>query len=67
MRHEVRTRIAAGQSETQIENWLVERYGDWVSFAPPARGSGLLLWLAPLLLLGAALWLARGRFRKAKP
>jgi cytochrome c-type biogenesis protein CcmH len=67
MRHEVRSRTAAGQSEAQIERWLVERYGDWVSFAPPSHGAGLMLWLAPLLLLAAALWLARGRFGKAKP
>ncbi len=64
MRHEVRRRIAAGQSEAEIEGWLVERYGDWVSFAPPASGSGLLLWIAPLLLLGMAFWVARGRFGK---
>jgi cytochrome c-type biogenesis protein CcmH len=67
MRHEVRSRIAAGQSEEQIERWLVDRYGDWVSFAPPVSGSGLLLWLAPLLLLGFALWLARSRFGKVRP
>jgi cytochrome c-type biogenesis protein CcmH len=64
MRHEVRSRVASGQSDTQITNWLVERYGDWVSFSPPSHGAGLLLWIVPLLLLGAALWLARGRFRK---
>ena len=64
MRSEVRTRIAAGQSDAEIESWLIGRYGDWVSFAPPTSGTGLMLWLAPLLLLGAALWLARGRFGK---
>lgn len=66
MRSEVRTRIAAGQSDAEIEGWLIGRYGDWVSFAPPVRGTGLMLWLAPLLLLGAALWLARGRFGKGR-
>jgi cytochrome c-type biogenesis protein CcmH len=66
MRHEVRSRIKAGENEAQIEAWLVERYGDWVSFAPPSHGAGLLLWLAPLLLLAGALWLARGRFGKVK-
>jgi cytochrome c-type biogenesis protein CcmH len=64
MRHEVRSRILAGESDAQIESWLISRYGEWISFAPPASGSGLLLWLAPLLLLGAALWVARGRFKK---
>lgn len=66
MRHEVRSRVAAGNSDAEIEGWLIERYGDWVSFAPPASGSGLMLWLAPLLLFGAALWLARGRFGKGQ-
>ena len=64
MRHEVRERIKAGQSEAEIESWLIERYGDWISFAPPASGSGLILWLLPLLLLGGALLVARGRFGK---
>jgi cytochrome c-type biogenesis protein CcmH len=64
MRHEVRSRISAGESDTQITNWLVDRYGDWVSFSPPSHGAGLLLWIVPLLLLGGALWLARGRFGK---
>jgi cytochrome c-type biogenesis protein CcmH len=66
MRHEVRSRVAKGQSDAEIEGWLIERYGDWVSFAPPASGSGLMLWLAPLLLLIAGLWLALGRFGKAR-
>lgn len=64
MRHEVRERIKAGQSEAEIESWLIERYGNWISFAPPASGSGLILWLLPLLLLGGALLVARGRFGK---
>lgn len=66
MRHEVRSRVAAGQSDEQINGWLIERYGDWVSFAPPASGSGLMLWLAPLLLLGAAFWIARSRFGRGR-
>ena len=66
MRHEVRSRVVAGHTDADIEGWLIERYGDWVSFAPPASGAGLMLWLTPLLLLGAALWLARGRFGKGQ-
>lgn len=64
MRHEVRERIKAGQSEAEIESWLIERYGDWISFAPPASGSGLVLWLLPILLLGGAALVARGRFSR---
>ncbi len=66
MRHEVRERIKAGQSESEIESWLIDRYGDWISFAPPASGGGLVLWLLPVLLLGGAGLVARGRFAKGK-
>ena len=66
MRHEVRERIKAGQSEAEIESWLIERYGDWISFSPPANGIGLLLWSMPVLLLGLALILARKRFGGSK-
>jgi cytochrome c-type biogenesis protein CcmH len=67
MRHEVRSRVAKGDSDAEITGWLVERYGEWVNYAPPASGSGLFLWLIPLLVLGLALWLARGRFKKVTP
>ncbi|WP_397594811.1 cytochrome c-type biogenesis protein CcmH [Sphingorhabdus sp.] len=66
MRHEVRVQIEAGKSDAEIESWLVQRYGEWISFVPPTHGSGLLLWIMPLLLLAAALLVARGRFRKEK-
>lgn len=64
MRHEVREQIRAGKSDREIEGWLVQRYGEWISFTPPLKGGGLLLWFAPLLLLAGALLVARGRFRK---
>lgn len=64
MRAEVRQRIEKGESADSIRNWMVARYGQFVSFEPAMRGSGLLLWLTPLLLLAAAMWFARGMFRK---
>ncbi len=51
MRAEVRERIAAGEAPDDVRDWFVERYGDWVSFAPPARADTALLWGAPLLFL----------------
>ena len=64
MRAEVRQQIAAGQKPEAIRGWMIGRYGEWVSFEPDMRGAGLLLWLAPLLVLLASIWLARGLFRK---
>src|SRR6187399_3286554 len=37
MRHLVRTRIAAGESPAAIRAWLIQRYGNWISFRPPAN------------------------------
>lgn len=51
MRVEVREQIAAGASDDEVRAFFVERYGDWVSFVPPAREDTALLWAAPLLFL----------------
>lgn len=64
MRALVRRRIAAGEEPEDIRNWLVERYGRWITYDPPIDGVTWPLWLLPLLLLGAGIWLARGRFRR---
>jgi cytochrome c-type biogenesis protein CcmH len=64
MRALVRTRIARGEAPEAVRAWLIARYGDYVSYAPPLRGATLPLWLAPLLLLGLGVWLARGSFRR---
>lgn len=64
MRHEVRSKIAAGESPDEIKSWLVARYGNWVSYDPPFDGATALLWLGPLLFLALGGWLAFGRFRR---
>ena len=64
MRSLVRQRIAAGEEPEDIRRWLVERYGSWVSYDPPLDSTTWPLWAAPLLLLGAGIWLARGRFKR---
>ena len=63
MRHLVRSRIAAGEPPRQIRAWLVERYGDWISYRPPAAPIGWPLWGAPLLLLLGGALLVRKRIR----
>lgn len=61
MRHQVRTRIAAGESPEAIRAWLVERYGDYVSYKPRLDGATWPLFAVPLLLvlLGAVVLLRR--------
>ena len=64
MRHLVRERIAAGERPGQIRRWLVERYGNWVSYQPPVEPVTWPLWATPLVLLGLGAWLARSRLRR---
>ncbi len=66
MRALVRERIAAGESPEEVRGWLVERYGAWVSFRPPVEPLSWPLWAAPLVLLGIAGWLVRGRLTRRR-
>ncbi|MEM7488501.1 MAG: cytochrome c-type biogenesis protein [Pseudomonadota bacterium] len=52
----VRERLVAGDSDDEVIAYLVDRYGEYVLLNPPASGSTLILWGAPLalLLLGGA-------------
>ncbi len=64
MRALVRRRIEAGEKPDQIRDWLVERYGNWVTYDPPVEPITWPLWGAPILLLLTGLYIARGRFRR---
>jgi cytochrome c-type biogenesis protein CcmH len=64
MRALVRERIKQGQKPEEIRAWLIERYGEWVSYKPPLAPLTWPLWAAPLILLAGGFWLARGRFRR---
>lgn len=64
MRALVRRRIEAGERPEDIRRWLIERYGNWVSYDPPVEPVTWPLWAAPILLLAAGIYLARGRFRR---
>ena len=56
LRRELHKMLMAGQSNEQIKQFLVARYGDFVLYRPPLQKNTYLLWLAPLiLLLGGAL------------
>lgn len=64
MRHLVRTRIRAGESPAQIRDWLISRYGNWVTYDPPVEPLTWPLWGAPILLILFGLFLVRNRFKR---
>ncbi|MEK7342494.1 MAG: cytochrome c-type biogenesis protein [Pseudomonadota bacterium] len=66
MRSQIRERIMAGEKPEAIRQWLISRYGDWVSYEPTAAPILWPLWAAPLLLLALGLLLLRGRIKRGK-
>jgi cytochrome c-type biogenesis protein CcmH len=66
MRDLVRRRIAAGERPADVRAWLVQRYGNWVSYRPPIAPIAWPLWLAPLVLFAAGALVARSRLRRRK-
>jgi len=51
MRHQVRSRILAGESSGQIRSWLIARYGDYVSYEPEVSATTWPLFAVPALVI----------------
>ncbi|MDZ4312907.1 MAG: cytochrome c-type biogenesis protein [Cypionkella sp.] len=69
LRLAVRERLVAGDSDDQVVDYIVARFGEFVLYKPRAQGSSLILWLAgpAMLLAGAGIALAMSRKRAAAP
>jgi len=69
LRREVRELALTGKNDAEIKQYLVARYGDFVLYNPPVKGTTWLLWFGPFALLagGGVLWalILRRRGRKA--
>ena len=64
LRREIRTLIKEGKSDSEIMDFMVSRYGDFVRYRPPLKGTTLLLWFGPAVLFvgglaGLVLYLRR--------
>jgi cytochrome c-type biogenesis protein CcmH len=53
LRSQIRERMREGNSDAQVVDYLVARYGDFVRYRPPLKATTILLWFGPLLLLAA--------------
>jgi cytochrome c-type biogenesis protein CcmH len=65
----VRERLAAGDSDAQVKQFLVARYGEFVLLRPMLSARTMMLWTAPfmVLLVGAGIAVAAARRRTAAP
>jgi len=66
MRALIRTRIEAGEKPEAIRAWLIERYGDWVSFKPPLDKLTWPLYALPALFLVLGIWIVSGRLKRRR-
>jgi cytochrome c-type biogenesis protein CcmH len=66
LRREVRELALSGKNNTEIKDYLVARYGDFVLYDPPVKATTWLLWFGPFLALaggGVAWWMILRRRR----
>ena len=63
LKREIRTLIQSGKSDTEIMDFMVSRYGDFVRYRPPVKPVTWMLWFGPFLLLIGAfaglIWMVR--------
>jgi cytochrome c-type biogenesis protein CcmH len=64
MRNEIRLRIAAGETPGHIRQWLIQRYGDYISYEPRVTSVTWPLFAVPLVLLIAGLLVVLRRMRR---
>jgi cytochrome c-type biogenesis protein CcmH len=67
IRAEIGNRIESGESDDEIRDYLVSRYGQVILLTPPASGVAGLVWVIPVVavvIAGVGLWLAFRRWRE---
>lgn len=66
LKNQVREKLAQGMSDKEVADYMVQRYGDFVLYRPPMKGTTWLLWFGPfLLLIGGMFWLVLKLRRRA--
>jgi cytochrome c-type biogenesis protein CcmH len=67
LRNQVREKMRQGSSDSEIIDFMVERYGDFVLYRPPLKLTTVLLWFGPLLLLAAGFAVLLRRVLRRRP
>jgi len=65
LRREIHRMILEGMSNEEIEQFMFERYGDFIFYRPRLRVETILLWFGPLVFLIMGGFVAYGIFRRA--
>ena len=66
LRSQIRQKLTQGQSQQQILDFMVQRYGDFVLYRPPLKATTLLLWAGPFVLLLVAAFVMAANIRRRR-
>lgn len=66
LKNQVRSMVAKGQTQDEIVDYMVKRYGDFVRYRPPFKPTTYLLWAGPLLLMVLGLFILVYNLKKRK-
>ncbi|WP_370690391.1 cytochrome c-type biogenesis protein CcmH [Hydrogenophaga sp.] len=67
LRQQIREQLSEGRSQSQILDFMKQRYGDFVLYRPPLKASTVTLWLGPFALLLLAFYLLLQNIRRRDP
>ncbi len=67
LRNQVREKMRQGASDSEIVDYMVARYGDFVLYRPPLKLTTALLWFGPLLLLAGGFVVLLRRVLRRRP
>lgn len=66
LKNQVREKLAAGMSNQEVIDFMVQRYGDFVLYRPPVKASTWVLWFGPFLLLVGGLVALASRLKRPR-
>jgi len=64
MRAKVYELMQEGHTKQQVIDYMIERYGNFVTYQPPVNAATIILWVGPLLFLGFGLFFVVSMSRK---
>jgi len=66
LRKQIRTKLKQGESEAQILDFMVQRYGEFVRYRPAFSATTALLWVGPFALLALAAFVLAANIRRRR-
>jgi cytochrome c-type biogenesis protein CcmH len=67
LKNQVREKLAQGMSDKDVVDYMVQRYGDFVLYRPPVKGTTWLLWFGPFLLLVVGIFFLGLKLSRRRP